>query len=343
MTGAGPMDPNQHHVVMGHDEKDMHYQRDPSIMNVFPQDAEQQMQQSENVVVVQPTVGTKAIQEQVAAAEFDSIIEEERLEDEPEVPQQVEAEQQPEAKPDELDASMEKEESAEVKPESEGAEVKDETDPAVEINKDEVKEEDETKEEEEEEVETNLAERKKMQEEQLNPNQCRVCMSTENLGDIFEFITEFRACDLIMKIVPNIRISEKDHLPKFICASCVEKVKISYEVKTMCENSDREFRKNMKRSQAKTRAAKEYILVNCPLTDSEDDDIPDDDDYKVSGSEEEEVDSDASFQPPSKKKKTPKKKPPKPAPNKSYVCLKRLILKQLKQPIYYKPKTFKML
>ncbi|XP_065074817.1 titin isoform X2 [Ochlerotatus camptorhynchus] len=137
---------------------------------------------------------------------------------------------------------------------------------------------------------------------------CRVCTSKEGLGDIFEFESAVRICDLIMKICTNVRIAERDHLPHKICKSCVDKVRIAYEFKTTCESTDKELRQTLKRSYNKSRRTTDFVIVNCPMSDEEDnDDEPqDDDEYKVSQSEveSEPVTSDDSFAPPSKKKKT---------------------------------------
>lgn len=137
---------------------------------------------------------------------------------------------------------------------------------------------------------------------------CRVCTSKEGLGDIFEFESSVRICDLIMKICTNVRIAERDHLPHKICKSCVDKVRIAYEFKTTCENTDKELRQTLKRSYNKSRRTTDFVIVNCPMSDEDDnDDEPqDDDEYKVSQSEveSEPVTSDDSFAPPSKKKKT---------------------------------------
>ncbi|XP_058832963.1 calponin homology domain-containing protein DDB_G0272472 [Topomyia yanbarensis] len=140
---------------------------------------------------------------------------------------------------------------------------------------------------------------------------CRVCTSKDNLSDIFEFESSVRICDLIMKICTAVRITQRDHLPHKICNGCVEKVRIAYEFKTTCENTDKELRKTLKRAYNKSRRTTDFVIVNCPMSDEEenDDEPQDDDEYKVSQSEveSEPVTSDDSFAPASKKKRTPRR------------------------------------
>lgn len=146
---------------------------------------------------------------------------------------------------------------------------------------------------------------------------CRTCQSKESLSSIFEFDDVIRICDMIIKLCPTIRITERDHLPHKICKSCVEKVKIANEFKALCENTDKELRQSLKRSYNKTRRTTDFVIVNCPMSDEEDNDEEpqDDDEYKVSQSEveSEPVTSDDSFEPSNKRlKKTPKRRGRKP-------------------------------
>ncbi|XP_055528417.1 cilia- and flagella-associated protein 251 [Wyeomyia smithii] len=145
---------------------------------------------------------------------------------------------------------------------------------------------------------------------------CRVCTSKEELSNIFDFESSIRICDIIMKICPTVRITERDHLPHKICQKCVEKVRIASEFKTTCENTDKELRKTLKRAYNKSRRTTDFVIVNCPMSDDEDnDDEPqDDDEYKVSQSEveSEPVTSDDSFEPANKKRRTPKRRGRKP-------------------------------
>ncbi|XP_058464986.1 DNA ligase 1 isoform X2 [Malaya genurostris] len=141
---------------------------------------------------------------------------------------------------------------------------------------------------------------------------CRVCTSKDDLSDIFEFESSVRICDLIMKICTAVRITQRDHLPHKICKGCVEKVRIAYDFKTTCENTDKELRKTLKRAYNKSRRTTDFVIVNCPMSDEEEneEEPQDDDEYKVSQSEveSEPVTSDDSFAPVSKKKKTPRRR-----------------------------------
>uniref|UniRef100_A0A182JQJ8 ZAD domain-containing protein n=1 Tax=Anopheles christyi TaxID=43041 RepID=A0A182JQJ8_9DIPT len=141
---------------------------------------------------------------------------------------------------------------------------------------------------------------------------CRVCMGTEKLADIFQLEGSVRVSDIIMKVCTNIRITARDHLPHKICERCLGQVRIVNEFKNRCEASDKELRKNLKRSTNKSRRQSDFIVVNCPMSDSDkDDDEPvDDDEYKVSQSEveSEPATSDDSFSPPNKRKRTPKRR-----------------------------------
>jgi PR domain zinc finger protein 5 len=149
-----------------------------------------------------------------------------------------------------------------------------------------------------------------VKKEEIDPQQCRVCMSNENLVDIFQFENVFRLVDLIMKICPTVKITERDYLPHLICNGCVTKVKIAYELKTTCENSEKEYRSKLKRSRNKTRTRTDYVLVNAPdFTESEEDEEIQDEEFKISGSEEEETDedSDESFEIDNRKKRSGRK------------------------------------
>lgn len=141
---------------------------------------------------------------------------------------------------------------------------------------------------------------------------CRVCTSKDTLSDIFDFDNDMRIADIIIKLCPTVRITERDHLPHKICKGCVEKVKIAHEFRITCENTDKELRKTLKRSYNKSRRTTDFVIVNCPMSDGEDDDDEpqDDDEYKVSQSEveSEPVTSDDSFEPSKKIKKTPKRR-----------------------------------
>ncbi|XP_021698592.1 titin homolog isoform X1 [Aedes aegypti] len=231
-----------------------------------------------------------AEQEQVAEAngQQEEHLEEEHLEEEKEAPEAVKAEVE--------NAEGEtKEDDTTDKPSEEGTK-------------------EETKEEATEEVKDETGKAKVVRRKDGAPADldiCRVCQSKEELGDIFEFESAVRICDLIMKICTNVRIAERDHLPHKICKSCVEKVRIAYDFKTICEKTDKELRQTLKRSY-KSRRTTDFVIVNCPMSDEEDNDEEpqDDDEYKVSQSEveSEPVTSDDSFAPSPKKKRTPKRR-----------------------------------
>lgn len=176
-----------------------------------------------------------------------------------------------------------------------------------------------------------VSEPPKPKEPKIDPEQCRACTSKENLQNIFDFKGDQVIANLIKIICPHLNISERDALPNKICASCVEKVSAAYEFKKVAEQTDKDFRAHLKRSQNKRRNAGDYILLDAKvalLSSSDDDEdamMQDDDEFKVSKSEEssESEDSvDSDFKPKKKyyKKKTPskkKKKAPTPKPTKS--------------------------
>ncbi|XP_062543592.1 gelsolin-related protein of 125 kDa [Armigeres subalbatus] len=210
--------------------------------------------------------------------------------------------------------TMEEEHLEEEKQVSE--EVKEEVEKADEVTKEDNVDEaaaEEKKEEIKEEVkdETDKVKVRRKDGTPADLEICRVCQSKEELSDIFEFDTSVRICDLIMKICTNVRIAERDHLPHKICKSCVDKVRIAFEFKTTCEKTDKELRQTLKRSY-KSRRTTDFVIVNCPMSDEDenDEEPQDDDEYKVSQSEveSEPVTSDDSFAPSGKKKKTPKRR-----------------------------------
>lgn len=161
-------------------------------------------------------------------------------------------------------------------------------------------------------------------EKLLDQDQCRCCTSKENLQSIFEPLkgdSSLAIHTLIQKICPNVHITKRDHLPPHICSPCVYKLEIAWEFKQSCEKTDRELRKNLTRSQNKTRKRTDYQLLDYATSD--DDEQPaDDDEFKLSDelSEEEPSDSDISFTDEKPKKRgrprksqsaTPKPTPPK--------------------------------
>uniref|UniRef100_A0A182JBK8 Uncharacterized protein n=1 Tax=Anopheles atroparvus TaxID=41427 RepID=A0A182JBK8_ANOAO len=184
------------------------------------------------------------------------------------------------------------------------------------VQKSEVK--DETVEEQAEEVEKKEklpSDEPPKEKVNVNLELCRVCMGTDDLSDIFQLEGPVRISDIIMKVCTNIRITARDHLPHKICGRCLGQVRIVNEFKVRCEASDKELRKTLSRSSNKSR--RQVIVVNCPMSDSENEEEPvDDDEYQVSQSEveSEPATSDDSFSPPNKRKRTPKKRGRKPTP-----------------------------
>lgn len=158
-------------------------------------------------------------------------------------------------------------------------------------------------------VETNTntePESNKAKENEIDPNQCRVCLDKENLVNIFTSENNSRICDLITNICTTVKIVVNDYLPHYICANCLEKVKIASEFKAACETTDRELRKKLKRGKNKIRSGNSrYLLVDCEL--SSDSDVADqkneDDEFKLSDAVVD-SDSDASFTLEKKKKKS---------------------------------------
>lgn len=220
--------------------------------------------------------------------------------------------------------------SSEEVPVAEGEEAAEKSETVVETQGEgteaEVKEEAGEGEESQEGVE-GTSEPPKPKEPKIDPDQCRACMSKENLENIFGFKGQQVIANLVKIICPQLNISERDALPNMICTACVEKVSMAYEFKQVAEKTDKDFRVHLKRSQNKRRTAQDYILLDAKvalLSSSEEDEdamMQDDDEFRVSKSEESEesedsVDSD--FKPKKKyyKKKTPSKKK-KPPPSKS--------------------------
>lgn len=137
-------------------------------------------------------------------------------------------------------------------------------------------------------------------EEEIDPNQCRVCMTNANLLDIFRIgeRTSFRICDLIMKLAPSVKISERDYLPHSICSVCVDRIEAAYELRIQCEKTDEILRSKLKRSKKTTRRAPaEFLLVDANAdesSESDDDQKSDDEEFKLSEESEESSDSDSS-------------------------------------------------
>ncbi|KAJ6644547.1 Zinc finger and SCAN domain-containing protein 12 [Pseudolycoriella hygida] len=145
---------------------------------------------------------------------------------------------------------------------------------------------------------------------EVDQNQCRVCLSKDNLINIFSYESKSRICDVIMNIC-TVKIIEKDFLPHYICAECLDKLKIASEFKLKCETTDTELRKKLKRSKNKVRGSGRFLLIDCEMSSgSEVDDNKDDDEFQISDVVESDPDSDASFKIGKRKSSRVKKKSP---------------------------------
>lgn len=148
-------------------------------------------------------------------------------------------------------------------------------------------------------------------ENEVDQNQCRVCLSKVNLINIFSFENKSRICDIIMTICTTVKIIEKDYLPHYICTECLDKLKIAAEFKLKCETTDTELRKKLKRSKNKVRGSGRFLLIDCEMSSgSEVDDNKDDDEFQISDVVESDPDSDASFKIGKRKSTRVKKKSP---------------------------------
>lgn len=158
-------------------------------------------------------------------------------------------------------------------------------------------------------------------EDEIDPNQCRICLSSSNLLDIFRIgeKTSFRICDLIMKLAPSVKISERDFLPHSICGVCVDRIEATHELRKQCEESDQLLRSKLKRSKKTTRRApSEFLVVDCPVSSSEsDDDQKSDDEFIITEESEESSDSDSDSSYDEKKKRAPNQRRRGPPPKRT--------------------------
>lgn len=150
----------------------------------------------------------------------------------------------------------------------------------------------------------------KKEDDDIDMNQCRICTSSSNLLDIFRIgeKTSFRFCDLIMKLVPNVKISERDFLPHSICSVCVDRIEAAYLLRIQCEETDKMLRSKLKRSKKTTRRApSEYMIIDAVAessTDSDDTDQKSDDEFQISEESLESSESDSESSYDEKKKRT---------------------------------------
>lgn len=159
--------------------------------------------------------------------------------------------------------------------------------------------------------ETKAGDTPKKKEPEVDPNQCRVCKSTETLIDIFAIEEDMRICDIIMKICSSVRIHERDFLPHMICLGCLGRLRTAYQFVKEVQTTDKELRGKLKRSKSKVRKPSDgFVLIDCnEFSESEEDDHEEDDDFKISEvEEEEETEESGSESDESRKGKPPKKR-----------------------------------
>lgn len=155
----------------------------------------------------------------------------------------------------------------------------------------------------------------KKKEPEVDPNQCRVCKSPEQLIDIFAIEEDMRICDIIMKICSSVRIHERDFLPHMICLGCLGRLRTAYQFVKEVQVTDKELRSKLKRSKSKVRKPSDgFVLIDCnEFSESEDDDQNDDEEYtprRDEVSDEEEEEESGSDTDDSRKNKPPKKRGP---------------------------------
>lgn len=144
-------------------------------------------------------------------------------------------------------------------------------------------------------IEIKTEESAKKKEPEVDPNQCRVCKSPEQLIDIFAIEDDMRICDIIMKICSSVRIHERDFLPHMICLGCLGKLRTAYQFVKEVQTTDKELRSQLKRSKSKVRKPSDgFVLIDCnEFSESEEDEPNDDEEYKISEVEEEEDDTES--------------------------------------------------
>lgn len=147
-----------------------------------------------------------------------------------------------------------------------------------------------------EDEEEEIVKREVQKEEEIDKNQCRICLSKENLVNIFKFDhgRNLRVCDIIMMLCSPLKISERDYLPHFVCALCVDKLNSTHDLKQLAEATDKELRSKLKRSKKKSRGNTEFVIIDCAefSSGSDDDQKNDDDEFVLSEVEEAESDDD---------------------------------------------------
>lgn len=142
----------------------------------------------------------------------------------------------------------------------------------------------------------------KNEQNEVDMDQCRVCKSKTDLINVFTLEDDLPISDLIMNVT-NVKILERDYLPKLVCKPCLAKIKVAVELKSVCEATDTELRSKLKRSKKIGRVGRrrgDFILVDCELSSGDSDhEAKDDDEFHLS----EVSESDVSFTASGKKKK----------------------------------------
>lgn len=163
----------------------------------------------------------------------------------------------------------------------------------VVIDSDDSEAEEEAEDEEDEEVIRRVVEKGK----EIDKNQCRICLSKDQLVNIFKYDDErnLKLCDIIMMLCTPLRISVRDYLPHFVCTPCMDKLLMVYDLKLLVEETDKELRAQLKRSKVKSMAS--YVVVDGGESSSggsDDEKKNDDDEFHLSEADVPESDDDSS-------------------------------------------------
>lgn len=153
---------------------------------------------------------------------------------------------------------------------------------------------------------------------EINLIQCRICLSEENLTDIFQLDESIRISDKIMILAPNVKIMERDFLPHVICTICIDRVRTAYDLKTLIEVTDKDLKSKLRRSKKKSRRTREFVLIDAGFSDTNsegDSKNPDDDEFHISEDIESEPGSSDSSYASGKKKKISKRRTPRRRPD----------------------------
>lgn len=86
---------------------------------------------------------------------------------------------------------------------------------------------------------------------EIDIKQCRICLSKDTLISLFKKDHSYTAAEKIMNICHTIKIIQKDNLPQYICYNCVQSVNVAFNLKILCEKTDKELRNKLKRKKYK--------------------------------------------------------------------------------------------